>query len=110
MRVVLLLPPVPPYVYEEPGPNGFRARFNADLARLRAEYPTLGLTLFEPTGYELEDFADGLHLSTRGRQKLSHDFAAWLRDHTDRRLRQSDTRLTSASSAPDEDQAAARPE
>jgi hypothetical protein len=99
MRVVLLLPPAPPYVYEEPGPSGFRAKFNADLARLSAEFPRLRLTVFEPTGYDLSDFADPIHLSLKGRQKLSRDFAVWLRDHTEPRDKPADTDATAPTRA-----------
>jgi hypothetical protein len=80
LRVVLLLPPVPPppRLIEGLGPYGFRARFNAQVSRLRQEYPGLSLDVFEPTGFLLEDFGDEIHLNPRGRAKLSHAFATWL--------------------------------
>jgi hypothetical protein len=63
------------------GPNGFRARYSADIAKLRAEFPALTLPVFEPKGYALGDFADEVHMNERGRVKLSQDFADWLVDY-----------------------------
>jgi hypothetical protein len=84
--VVLALPPAPPYLIEEPGPLGFHGQFDAYVARLRRAYPTLSLTTFIPTGYDLDAFADEIHLSARGREKLSTDFAHWFDTYRVRRL------------------------
>ena len=83
LRVVLLATPVPPppRLIEAPGPQGFRARFDAHVARLREEYPELRLEVFEPTGFALDDFGDEIHLNPRGRAKLSAAFADWLSDY-----------------------------
>jgi len=81
MQVVLLLPPSPPYLTERPGPNGFRARFDAEVAALRRDYPSLGLDVFEPKGFALEDFADEIHLNLSGRSKMSAQFAQWIADY-----------------------------
>jgi len=81
VQVVLVLPPAPPYFVERPGPDGFRARFFAEVSRLERSYPTLGIRVFEPTGYDLEDFADNVHFNTRGRQKLSAQFAKWITEY-----------------------------
>jgi hypothetical protein len=80
VRVVLLLPPSPPppRLVETLGPQGFRARFNGHVARLREEHPGLSIEVFEPTGFELDDFGDEIHLSPKGRAKLSEAFAAWI--------------------------------
>jgi hypothetical protein len=96
VEVVLLLPPAPPYLYEEPGPNGFRARYNRDIAKLRAEFPSLALPVFEPRGYALGDFADVLHLNARGREKLSREFADWLVDYQNAHGGNRKTRLPDA--------------
>ena len=84
-RVVLLLPPAPPYLIESSGPHGFRATFESYVTRVRQRYPHLDLEVFEPGGYELTDFADEIHLSARGRVKLSNDFASWLSQYRMRR-------------------------
>jgi hypothetical protein len=86
LRVVLLLTPAPPppHLVEMPGPDGFRARFNAHLARLREEYPELSLEVLEPAGFAMDDFADEIHLNPKGREKLSAAFAAWLSDYRQR--------------------------
>ena len=88
LRVVLLLTPVPPppRLIETPGPDGFRSLFNAHVSRLREEYPELGLEVFEPTGFALDDFADEIHLNPRGRAKLSAAFATWLSDYRQRHV------------------------
>jgi len=88
LRVVLLLTPAPPppRLVETPGPQGFRARFNAQVGRLREEYPELGLDVFEPTGFALDDFGDEIHLNPKGRAKLSSAFAAWLSDYRQRHV------------------------
>ncbi len=88
LHVVLLLTPAPPppRLVETPGPHGFRARFTADVARLREEYPGLNLEVFEPTGFALDDFGDEIHLSPKGRVKLSTAFAAWLSDYRQRHV------------------------
>jgi hypothetical protein len=78
LPVVLLLPPSPPYFVESPGPDGFRAHFDATVSRLRHEYPALEIELFEPFGYGMDDFVDDFHVSRQGRVKFSSDFAAWL--------------------------------
>jgi hypothetical protein len=90
LRVVLLVPPAlpPPHVVETPGPDGFRARFNAHVERLRHEYPGLDLEVFEPAGFALDDFSDRIHVNPRGRAKLSAAFAAWLSDYRHRRVLQ----------------------
>jgi hypothetical protein len=80
IRVVLLLPPAPPppRIVELPGPDGFRARFTAHVSRLRAEFPAVPIEVFEPTGFALEDFGDEIHLTVKGREKMSAGFAAWV--------------------------------
>jgi hypothetical protein len=90
LQVVLLVPPAPPppRLVEEPGPNGFRARFNAHVTRLRQEYPEMSLEVFEPTGFALDEFGDEIHLNPRGRAKLSAAFAAWLSEYRQRRMLQ----------------------
>jgi hypothetical protein len=78
IRVVLLVPPSPPTFVELPGPEGFRARLNAQVSRLREEFPALPLEVFELTGYALDDFSDEIHVSPKGRRKMSTEFATWI--------------------------------
>jgi hypothetical protein len=81
VRVVLLVPPAPPYLVERSGPEGFRAELERQVAALRLEYPTVEIEVFESSNYELEEFADQLHLNSRGRSRLSEEFAEWLLAH-----------------------------
>ena len=84
IRVVLLVPPSPPIFVELPGPEGFRARLNAQVSRLREEFPALPLEVFELTGYALDDFGDEIHVSPKGRRKMSAEFATWIADYHQR--------------------------
>lgn len=80
-RVVLLVPPQPPFFVENGGPDGYRATRDAQIERLRSIYPTLALELFEPRGFESDEFADDVHVNARGRERLSEAFAEWYRTH-----------------------------
>jgi hypothetical protein len=85
IQVVLLAPPAPPYMVETPGPDGYRAQFTAYVDRLRREHRSTDIEVFEPGGYSLADFADGVHLSVSGREKMSEQFASWFHDYSTRR-------------------------
>lgn len=78
MRVNLLQPPAPPFVVERRQHDGFDGHFQSYVAQLRQRYPTLGLQVFAPQGYVLDDFADTHHLSVKGAQRLSDAFARWV--------------------------------
>jgi len=84
LRVVLLIPPSPPYLVEMDGPGGYRQRLDAQVAEIRSRYPDLNLELFEMKGFAVDDFADPVHMSARGRERMSADFAAWLAGYRQR--------------------------
>lgn len=78
VRVVLIVPPAPPYLTDPPGGSGFQAHLESAIADLKTRFPGLGLDAFRPAGYERTEFADDLHLNARGREHLSREFATWL--------------------------------
>jgi len=84
IQIALLATPAPPYLVETPGPDGFRAQLTAYVEKIRREYPSADIELFGPKGYGLADFADDVHLSVSGREKMSAQFADWFRDYSAR--------------------------
>lgn len=78
VRVSILLPPSPPFVEEQREASGFYEDYEAHIARLQREYPSLSIESLAPGGYGLEDFSDDHHLSHLGNVRLVEDLARWV--------------------------------
>ncbi|MHC4952320.1 MAG: hypothetical protein ACYTGZ_00395 [Planctomycetota bacterium] len=80
MEVVILQPPVPPFVLEGRNLAGFDEAFREYYAALKRDYPELRLRLLWPqASYGLSDFSDDHHLSHAGSLKLTRELAEWIR-------------------------------
>jgi hypothetical protein len=84
LRVVLLIPPSPPYFVETSGPDGYRQRLGAQLDAIRARYPDLNLEVFEIKDLAVDEFADPVHVNAKGRVRMSAEFASWLAGYRQR--------------------------
>jgi hypothetical protein len=78
LRVVLFIPPPPPFVARDRVRSGYAAGFDRYVADLRKAYPTLSLDTLTFSNYDLTDFTDDHHYSQKGRIRLSRDFANWV--------------------------------
>lgn len=83
--VVLLVPPTPPYIEKDRSQSGYYDGLQRYADELRREFPPLDLKVVTFPGYELSDFADDHHLSSKGVGRFSNRFAQWLEGQRDRR-------------------------
>lgn len=87
IRVVLFLPPAPPFVDRDRRASGYVSGFERYVGRLREVYPTLSLDTLAFPHYDVADFTDDHHYSASGRLRLTGDFARWIAGYRpDRRL------------------------
>lgn len=84
LSVVLLIPPAPFFIVNDQNISGFNEGLATFLSELQQKYPSVNLRLLRFTDYQLDDFCDDHHLSQKGRQRLTHDFADWLKDNSSR--------------------------
>jgi hypothetical protein len=78
LRVVLFLPPAPPFVERDRATAGYATGFARQVEELRTRFPAVALDMLTLPPYDLRDFTDDHHYSREGRQRLSRDFAGWL--------------------------------
>ncbi|MFO0948359.1 MAG: hypothetical protein U1D30_20975 [Planctomycetota bacterium] len=78
VQVTILQPPCPPFVAEQRVKDKYYEDFHRYMEALRERYPTLGLDVIEPKGYDLDDFADDHHLTPKGSKKLTATIADWV--------------------------------